>query len=64
MIVEQVRLTTDWVGPAIRTKVYTTKVDERGKVYVDYTQYLYVPYSERGKEIKETPKGRNVDIKA
>ena len=64
MYIENIKLTTDWQGPAIRTKVYTTKIDERGKVYVDYTQYLYVPYNERGKEIKETSKGRNVDIKA
>lgn len=64
MRIEAVAITTDWVGSAIRTKVYETKIDERGKTYIDYTQYLYVPYSERGLEVKDQPKGQNVDVKA
>lgn len=64
MIIENIRLTTDWQGPAIRTKVYTTQIDERGKTYVEYSQYLYVPYSERGKEVKENRLGEHIDVRA
>ncbi len=64
MIIDKITVTTDWVGDAIRTKVYKTLIDHQGKSRVDYTQYLYVPYSERGQEVKEQPKGSNVDVRA
>lgn len=63
MITERISVTTDWSGPAIRTKVYEHQIDERGKKYVEYTQYFYIPYSERGVEIKDQPNGQHIDVR-
>lgn len=64
MIVERIAVTTDWVMDALRIKHYKTLVDNQGKTYVGYEQYLFVPYTHKGTEAKDATKGQTIDLRA